>query len=102
MVQPVVKMLCSSMSHMPLLFVWKDSGVTQHYGFELEIDVTGVRIPGQRYIPHDERAPEAAAYLQGKDITLAVDLGTGGSGEATMWSCDLSAEYVRINAEYRT
>jgi glutamate N-acetyltransferase/amino-acid N-acetyltransferase len=52
--------------------------------------------------PHDERAPEAAAYLQGKDITLAVDLGTGGSGEATMWSCDLSAEYVRINAEYRT
>jgi glutamate N-acetyltransferase/amino-acid N-acetyltransferase len=52
--------------------------------------------------PHDERAPEAAEYLRGKDITLEVDLGTGGPGEARMWSCDLSAEYVRINAEYRT
>ena len=52
--------------------------------------------------PYDERAPEAAEYLQGKDIALEVDLGTGGSGEARMWSCDLTAEYVRINAEYRT
>jgi glutamate N-acetyltransferase/amino-acid N-acetyltransferase len=52
--------------------------------------------------PHDERAPDAAAYLKGKDIDLEVDLGTGGSGEARMWTCDLSAEYVRINAEYRT
>ena len=31
-----------------------------------------------------------------------VDLGTGGHGHARMWTCDLSAEYVRINAEYRT
>ena len=52
--------------------------------------------------PFDERAPEAAEYLQGKDIDLHVDLGTGGSGEARMWTCDLTAEYVRINAEYRT
>jgi len=52
--------------------------------------------------PFDERAPEAAAYLQGKDIDLHVDLGTGGPGEARMWSCDLTAEYVKINAEYRT
>jgi glutamate N-acetyltransferase/amino-acid N-acetyltransferase len=52
--------------------------------------------------PYDERAPEAAEYLQGKDIAIEVDLGTGGSGEARMWSCDLTAEYVRINAEYRT
>jgi glutamate N-acetyltransferase/amino-acid N-acetyltransferase len=52
--------------------------------------------------PHDERAAEAAVYLQGKDIDLEVDLGAGGPGEARMWSCDLTAEYVRINAEYRT
>ena len=52
--------------------------------------------------PHDERAPEAAAYLSGREIDLWVDLGTGGTGEARMWTCDLSAEYVRINAEYRT
>jgi glutamate N-acetyltransferase/amino-acid N-acetyltransferase len=52
--------------------------------------------------PHDERAPEAADYLKGKDIEVEVDLGTGGDGRAHMWTCDLSAEYVRINAEYRT
>ena len=52
--------------------------------------------------PHDERAPEAAAYLAGREIDLFVDLGTGGQGHARIWTCDLSAEYVRINAEYRT
>jgi glutamate N-acetyltransferase/amino-acid N-acetyltransferase len=52
--------------------------------------------------PYDDRAPEAEAYLKGTDITLEVDLGTGGRGESQMWTCDLSAEYVRINAEYRT
>ena len=52
--------------------------------------------------PYDERAPEAASYLQGREIDLEVDLGTGGSGRSQMWTCDLSAEYVRINAEYRT
>jgi glutamate N-acetyltransferase/amino-acid N-acetyltransferase len=52
--------------------------------------------------PHDERADRAATYLQGPEISLEVDLGTGGGGRSRMWTCDLSAEYVRINAEYRT
>jgi glutamate N-acetyltransferase/amino-acid N-acetyltransferase len=52
--------------------------------------------------PYDERAPEAADYLQGKEIAIEVDLGTGGPGTARMWTCDLTAEYVRINADYRT
>jgi glutamate N-acetyltransferase/amino-acid N-acetyltransferase len=52
--------------------------------------------------PHDERAAEAAEYLKGKDVEVEVDLGTGGAGRARMWTCDLSAEYVRINADYRT
>jgi len=52
--------------------------------------------------PYDERAPEASVHLQGTDVLLRVDLGTGGSGRARMWTCDLSADYVKINAEYRT
>jgi glutamate N-acetyltransferase/amino-acid N-acetyltransferase len=52
--------------------------------------------------PHDERAPQAAEYLKGNDLVVAVDMGTGGGGSSQMWTCDLSAEYVRINAEYRT
>ena len=39
---------------------------------------------------------------KGTKSSLRVDLGTGGSGTARMWTCDLSAEYVKINAEYRT
>ncbi|MCA1563742.1 MAG: bifunctional glutamate N-acetyltransferase/amino-acid acetyltransferase ArgJ [Acidobacteria bacterium] len=53
-------------------------------------------------VPHDERADEAAAYLKESDVTVEVDLGTGGNGRSRMWTCDLTAEYVRINAEYRT
>lgn len=53
-------------------------------------------------VPHDERAPEAAEYLRRKDISVEVDMGTGGEGRSRMWTCDLTAEYVRINAEYRT
>jgi glutamate N-acetyltransferase/amino-acid N-acetyltransferase len=51
--------------------------------------------------PHDEGAPEAASYLQATDVSLTVDLGAG-TASSTVWTCDLSAEYVRINAEYRT
>jgi glutamate N-acetyltransferase/amino-acid N-acetyltransferase len=55
-----------------------------------------------RGTPFDERADEAANVLQDSRITITVDLGTGGTHHATMWTCDFSAEYVRINAEYRT
>jgi len=51
--------------------------------------------------PHDEAAPDAAVYLKGTDVTVAVDLGAGHAA-STVWTCDLSAEYVRINADYRT
>ena len=53
-------------------------------------------------VPHDERAEQAARVMQEHEITVAVDLGTGGAHAATMWTCDFSADYVRINAEYRT
>ena len=52
--------------------------------------------------PFDELAPQAADYLMGKDLAIEVNLGTGGAHTATVWTCDLSAEYVKINAEYRT
>jgi glutamate N-acetyltransferase/amino-acid N-acetyltransferase len=51
--------------------------------------------------PHDEAAPLAAEYLKGTDLTVSVDLGAG-RASSTVWTCDLSAEYVRINADYRT
>jgi glutamate N-acetyltransferase/amino-acid N-acetyltransferase len=52
--------------------------------------------------PFDERAAQAAEHLKKADVRVEVDLGVGGPDDATMWTCDLSAEYVKINAEYRT
>ncbi|HEY7289359.1 MAG TPA: bifunctional ornithine acetyltransferase/N-acetylglutamate synthase, partial [Vicinamibacterales bacterium] len=51
--------------------------------------------------PHDENAQQAAAYLTGTDLVVGVNVGAGASA-ATVWTCDLSADYVRINADYRT
>ena len=53
-------------------------------------------------VPHDDRVDEAARVLADAAVTVRVDLGTGGPHAMTMWTCDFSAEYVRINAEYRT
>jgi glutamate N-acetyltransferase/amino-acid N-acetyltransferase len=44
---------------------------------------------------------QAAMALRGRDVTLTVDLGVG-SGEATFLTCDLTHDYVTINAEYTT
>jgi glutamate N-acetyltransferase/amino-acid N-acetyltransferase len=49
-----------------------------------------------------EQEPVAAAHLEGDEVELSIDLGTGGSGTARMWTCDFSPEYVHINADYRT
>jgi glutamate N-acetyltransferase/amino-acid N-acetyltransferase len=53
-------------------------------------------------VPFDERADAASIVLQQAQMTVTVDMGPGGPGRATMWTCDFSAEYVKINAEYRT
>ncbi len=52
--------------------------------------------------PFPEREPAAAAHLKGSDVEISVDLGVGGNGQATVWTCDFSAEYVQINADYRS
>jgi glutamate N-acetyltransferase/amino-acid N-acetyltransferase len=43
----------------------------------------------------------AHAIFTASEIALRLDLGLGGA-EATVWTCDLSEEYVRINAHYRS
>ena len=43
----------------------------------------------------------AGAYLQDDTVLISVDLGNG-DGMGVAWGCDLSYDYVRINAEYTT
>ena len=41
------------------------------------------------------------AYLRNTEVVIRVSLGLG-NANATVWGCDLSYEYVRINGEYTT
>lgn len=43
----------------------------------------------------------AGPYLQGDTVSIAICIGNG-SGTGTAWGCDLSYDYVKINAEYTT
>jgi len=52
-------------------------------------------------IAPDYTEQAGAAVMAQAEFTVRVDLGRG-SAEETVWTCDFSYEYIRINAEYRT
>jgi hypothetical protein len=58
MAKPNITMLCSDVSHMPLLYVWQHSGVTQKHGFELSIHISAMEVPGQPFVAMRERGPK--------------------------------------------
>lgn len=47
------------------------------------------------------REEDGAGYMKGEELVVAVDLGLG-RGSATVWTCDLTARYIEINADYRS
>ena len=47
------------------------------------------------------READGARVMQQDEITISVDLARG-NATATIWTCDLSYDYVRINADYRS
>ena len=47
------------------------------------------------------KAAAAGEYLKADTVLVAVSVG-GGSGSGMAWGCDLSYDYVKINAEYTT
>ncbi len=47
------------------------------------------------------KAKAEGAYLQDDTVVISVCLGNG-SGVGTAWGCDLSYDYVKINADYTT
>jgi glutamate N-acetyltransferase/amino-acid N-acetyltransferase len=47
------------------------------------------------------REAQGAAVLKKPEFTVRVDLHAG-KAAATLWTCDFSYDYVKINAEYRT
>ncbi|MCA8980621.1 MAG: bifunctional glutamate N-acetyltransferase/amino-acid acetyltransferase ArgJ [Planctomycetes bacterium] len=52
--------------------------------------------------PHPANEGAAARYLADEaEVMLSIDLAAG-TATADVWTCDLTAEYVSINADYRT
>lgn len=52
------------------------------------------------------RAPEysedaASAYMKNAELEIGVDMGIG-TGQSTVWTCDLTHGYISINADYRS
>jgi glutamate N-acetyltransferase/amino-acid N-acetyltransferase len=54
---------------------------------------------GERDPDYSEAA--TSAYMKRDEIDIRVDLGLG-NGQATVWTCDLTKEYVAINGDYRS
>ncbi|MGB0959807.1 MAG: bifunctional glutamate N-acetyltransferase/amino-acid acetyltransferase ArgJ [Halocynthiibacter sp.] len=44
---------------------------------------------------------KGAAYMKNDDLIIQVDLGLG-EGADTVWTCDLTHQYITINADYRS
>ena len=74
-------------------------------GAALEESRVSMRLQGEliydrgRALPFDEAA--MSKRLEDEEVRIDIDLGLG-SASATAWGCDLTTDYVHINADYRT
>ena len=75
-------------------------------GAKADRDRLGISIGGTVIAQNGKRkdgyneAP-VAAHMAGDDIDVLVDMGLG-SGDAIVWTCDLTHGYIAINADYRS
>ncbi len=67
---------------------------------DVSIDIMGLPVcRGGLTVPFDE--DEALRRFEAPEIIITADLGAG-SGAATVWTCDLTHDYITINGDYRT
>ncbi|WP_282170625.1 bifunctional glutamate N-acetyltransferase/amino-acid acetyltransferase ArgJ [Ruegeria atlantica] len=67
----------------------------------LSISFGDILVAEKGWVSPDYREDDAAAYMKGQDLVIAVDLGLG-EGKSTVWTCDLTHGYIEINADYRS
>jgi glutamate N-acetyltransferase/amino-acid N-acetyltransferase len=73
---------------------------------QLQVDRVSIHLDDVCIVRNGGRAPEYSesqgqAVMARSEICVRVDLG-GGTASSRLWTCDLSHDYVTINAEYRT
>ena len=70
---------------------------------DMDPDNISVSFNGHTVCRHTTGTPDARAVdLSGADISVVIDLGTGGSGRGFVRTTDLSHSYVEINSAYST
>ena len=75
-------------------------------GVEADRDSLSIRfgdllVAQEGWVAPDYKEQDGVDYMKGSDLVLSVDLGVG-SASATVWTCDLTHEYIAINADYRS
>jgi glutamate N-acetyltransferase/amino-acid N-acetyltransferase len=71
---------------------------------DVQQDNVIIRFGAQEVYPTrvtDAGLAQLSEYMRGDDVTIHVSLNTG-TASATVWGCDLTDGYVRINADYTT
>ncbi len=68
---------------------------------KLAISFGDILVAEKGWVSPDYREDDGAEYMKGQDLNVTVDLGVG-SGSATVWTCDLTHQYITINADYRS
>jgi len=66
---------------------------------EMFLDDVHVVTDGGRKASYQEA--DGARVMKQSEITVRIDLRRG-SAQATVWTCDFSVDYVKINADYRS
>ena len=66
---------------------------------DLHLDDVHVVTQGGRHT--DYREEDGQRVMKQSEITVRINLHRG-AAETTVWTCDLSVDYVRINADYRS
>ena len=67
----------------------------------LTIRFGDILVAANGWVSPDYTEEAGADYMKRDEITINVDLGLG-SGTSTMWTCDLTHQYITINADYRS
>lgn len=66
---------------------------------EVQIAFGGATVYDGGEIANESRLKELEGYLEGEEVQIDIALGLGDT-EATVYGCDLSYDYVRLNGEY--
>lgn len=67
----------------------------------LSISFGDILVAEKGWVSPDYKEELGAAEMKKQEITIKVDLSLG-SGKATVWTCDLTHQYISINADYRS